>query len=307
MKNEMLGDKLLILGGSSYIGQHLIKRLLPDKYTATYASHPFEGGRKFDCTAERLSESIDNVETFGQALLLLGDTEPNSCVLHPQRSKSINVDGITRVIDDLVEKDVRIIFVSSEFVFDGKKGQYVETDLASPILLYGTQKLIIERYLEKYSKNFAVLRLAKVYGGEIGDGTLFTNWLPVIEQRTLEKCASDQCFSPIHVEDVVDALLKTVESDLQGIFHVGGPEGHSRFYCLMTLLEEVKKFRQVDLLPKPCLINDFEFPEVRPIDVSMKIDKFKAEVAFYPRRIEEFCSELAVNTFGFSGTKRVRK
>ena len=75
----------------------------------------------------------------------------------------------------------------------------------------------------------------------------------------------------------------------------------------MTLLEEVKKFRQVDLLPKPCLINDFEFPEVRPIDVSMKIDKFKAEVAFYPRRIEEFCSELAVNTFGFSGTKRVRK
>ena len=140
-------DKLLILGGSSYIGQHLIKRLSHDRYTATYVNHPFEGGCKFDCITGKLSDTFNDLDTHRQAILLLGDTEPNSCALNPQRSKSINVDGITRVIDDLVEIGTRIIFVSTEFVFDGKQGQYTESDPASPILLYGTQKLIIERYL----------------------------------------------------------------------------------------------------------------------------------------------------------------
>ena len=305
MENKKLEDKLLVLGGSSYIGQHLIKRLLPDEYTATYATHPFEGGYELDCTNDRLSETVNDLETYCQAILLLGDTEPNSCVLHPKRSQSINVDGITRVIDDLVETGIRIVFVSSEFVFDGKQGEYVESDLASPILLYGKQNLIIERYLEKCAKDFAVLRLAKVYGGEVGDGTLFSNWLPVIKQGTLDKCASDQRFSPIFVDDVVDALLKAVESRLQGVFHVGGPKSHSRFDCLITLLEEVQRFRKVDLQPKPCLINDFDFPEARPVDVSMKIDKFKSEVVVCPRGIKEFCSELAFATFGLGATKGV--
>lgn len=304
MKNTELENKLLILGGSSYIGRHLIKQLLPGKYTATYATHPFDGGHEFDCTSDRLSDKFNELENYRYAILLLGDTEPDSCVLHPQRSNSINVDGITRVIDDLVEIGVGIIFVSTEFVFDGKQGQYSESDLASPILLYGTQKRIIERYLEKYAKDFAVLRLAKVYGGECGDGTLFTNWLSRIELGTLDKCASDQRFSPIHVDDVVDALLKTVKSRLQGVFHVGGPEGHSRMECLMTLLEEVGRFKHVDLTPKPCLINDFEFPEVRPVDVSMKIDKFKSQVRFRPRGIKEFCGELALANFGISAPKR---
>lgn len=287
-----LDGKLLVLGGSSFVGKHLLARLAPAQYTATYAANAYPGTVKFDCTSMRLAATVGDLAAYDQALLLLGDTQPDSCVRDPERSQAVNVDGIKTVIDDLLAAGVRPIFISSEFVFDGHKGQYSETDSPNPILLYGAQKLAIERYLETVAEDYAVLRLAKVYGGEIGDGTLFTNWLPAIERGGRQTCASDQRFSPIHVDDVVDALLKAAESRIRGVFHLGGPEGLSRMECLETLLAQVRRSRPVELEAVPCRINDFEFPEVRPVDVSMRIGKLAAEIGFTPRRVEDFCHYL---------------
>ena len=287
----------MVLGGSGFVGKHLLARLAPGRYSATFSAHPVPGAVKFDCTAMRLSAAVGDLSQYDQALLLLGDTEPNSCARDPERSRAVNVDGIKTLIDDLVAAGVRPIFISSEFVFDGRKGQYLETDPPTPILLYGQQKLEIERYLESATQDFAVLRLAKIYGGEVGDGTLFTNWLPVIESGGRMKCASDQIFSPIHVDDVVDALLLAAASKIRGIFHVGGPQGLSRMQCLQALLTQSRRLRAVDLQAEPCRINDFDFPETRPVDVSMRIDKFSAEVDFSPIRVEDFCRHLAEREF----------
>jgi len=287
-----LVGKLLVLGGSSFVGKHLLARLTTAQYTATYAANACPGMVKFDCTSMRLAEAVGDLAAFDQALLLLGDTQPDSCVRDPARSQAVNVDGIKRVIGDLLAAGVRPIFVSSEFVFDGNKGRYSETDMPNPILLYGVQKLAVERYLESVTEDYAVLRLAKVYGGEIGDGTLFTNWLPAIERGGQQKCASDQRFSPIYVDDVVDALLKVAESRVRGVFHLGGPEGLSRMECLEALLTQVRSVRPVAVETVPCRINDFEFSETRPVDVSMRIDKLAAEIGFSPRRVEDFCHSL---------------
>ncbi len=282
----------MVLGGSSFVGRHLLARLAPEQYSATYSAHPIPGAVKFDCTVMRLEAAVGDLSCYDQALLLLGDTQPDSCVRDPERSQAINVDGIKAVIDDLLAAGVRPVFISSEFVFDGQKGQYSETDSPNPILLYGAQKLAIEHYLAAVTENHAVLRLAKVYGGEVGDGTLFTNWLSAIERGGQHKCASDQRFSPIHVDDVVDALLKAAASRIRGVFHLGGPEGLSRMECLQTLLAQVRRLRPVELETVPCRINDFEFPEMRPVDVSMRIDKLAVEISFSPRRVEDFCHHL---------------
>ncbi len=298
MKAPQATGNLLVLGGSSYVGRHLLPRLTAGCYTATYARNPIPDGVAFDCATMRLAECISDLALFDSALLLLGDTEPNSCVRDPERSEAVNVTGIKAVIDDLVAAGVRPIFISSEFVFDGRQGNYGESDSPNPILVYGKQKLEIEHHLKMVLEDHVILRLAKVYGETPGDGTLFTNWLTPVAEGGRLKCASDQFFSPIFVDDVVDVLLSTVDQPIRGTFHLGGPQVLSRMACLQALINAVSTLRPVDLITEPCGINDFNFPEDRPLDVSMCIDKLAAASDFHPLAVTAFCRRLAATHFG---------
>jgi len=79
-----------------------------------------------------------------------------------EKSKALNVDSIKRILNRLKEWEIKPIFASSEFVFDGKKGNYKETDEVNPILLYGKQKVAIEDYIQSQFKDYLIFRLAKV-------------------------------------------------------------------------------------------------------------------------------------------------
>lgn len=192
---------VLILGGSSYIGQHLWSRLGPDKAIATYYTNPIPGGMYFDSLSMDLADIIDTPETISHAVILFGDTNPETCAADKAKSQALNVDSIKRVLEYLRYWRIKPIFISSEHVFDGTKGNYIESDPVTPILTYGQQKAEIERYLQDHFDEFVIIRLAKVFGAHRGDGTLFTNWLDDINRRQIIYCAHDQIFSPIWQRD----------------------------------------------------------------------------------------------------------
>ena len=294
LKSDMCGEaKLLILGGSSFVGRHLFKRLGPGRAIATFNKTPITGGVRFDSLSMRLADIIDDPGDVTEAVILLGDTNPDSCAADPVVSNALNVDSTKRVLDDLAELEIRPIFTSSEFVFDGEKGDYVETDPTEPIMLYGLQKLEIERYLEATATNYCVLRLAKVYGEDLGDGTLLTGFLNTIERETSLRCASDQRFSPVYVGDVCDTILRAAEAGLSGTFHVAGPQGLSRLECLNMIVAALGEHRPVELEIEPCSIHDFALPVPRPLDVSMRPDKLVAATGLELRHLAESCAHVA--------------
>ena len=157
--------------------------------------------------------------------------------------------------------------------FDGTKGDYIESDKPNPILLYGQQKLEIENYIIMNSSNYSILRFAKIYGMDENDGTLFTNWIKVIRISKTIKCANDQIFSPICVDDVVSTIFSIVNLNLKGLYHVGGPSAFSRIQLLRLLLENSGIDDKHVLKIESCGINDFVLPEKRPLDVSFNIDR----------------------------------
>ncbi|MEK9754778.1 MAG: sugar nucleotide-binding protein, partial [Rhodospirillaceae bacterium] len=214
--------KILVLGASSFVGRHLVAKLGAERVIATYNTNPIEGFRKFDSTTMAVDDVIDDWSAIDAAVLLLGDTQPDSCIADPERSRAVNVTAIARVVDRLAEKRVPIVFTSSEFVFDGHRGGYAEIDAAEPILLYGAQKLEAESHLAARTPDYAILRLAKIYGLEPGDGTLFTGMLNTVTRGGAVKCAADQRFSPVFVGDVADAIIAAVEKPLRGVYHVCG-------------------------------------------------------------------------------------
>lgn len=289
----MTQKRILILGGSSFVGRRLFARLGEDRAIATFNASARPGMVKFDCAAMDLADVV-TPDQISHAVLLLGDTKPDSCFADPIRSRAVNVDGIERVIDRLNQWGTPIVFTSSEFVFDGGKGDYVESDSATPILLYGAQKLEVENYLAASgAKDWVTLRLAKIFGEDPDDNTLFTGWLKDFGRIASMKCAHDQRFSPVHVDDVCDAVMAAVAGRLNGLYHCAGPVGLDRTQLLELLLTEVRARRPVELEVIPCSIRDFPLPEKRPLDVSMRPDRLVRDGGLTLRHPRDVCRRLA--------------
>ena len=286
--------KLLILGGSGFVGRGLLRALPPSGRVATFCSHAVTGGLRFDVTRQRLRDLDLDLRQFGAAVMLLGESNPDVCINDPRGSEALNVDACRQLADDLSEAGLRIVYTSSEFVFDGERGGYGEADKPSPILLYGEQKASMERHIAGLNVPHAILRLAKVYGDEPGDGTLFANWSDEIQRGRALRAASDQRFSPVHVDDAVDAIIAAANGTLEGVVHVAGPDALSRLDCLEKLVAEARAVRPDTPRPEVCSIQDFDLPERRPLDVSMNIEKLIAQGGIMPRSVDETCWLLAL-------------
>lgn len=281
--------KILVLGASGFVGRRLFRRLGAGQAVGTYCAHPFDDGIRFDSATMSLPEIVTDPSEIDFAVVLLGDTEPNSCFADPECSRRINVDGVIRVADQLAAWGIYQVFTSSEFVFDGAKGDYVEEDDANPILLYGHQKLEVERHLAARCDNGSILRVAKVFGDTPGDGTLFTGMIEAIRTQPAIKSAADQRFSPVFVDDVADAILACGRQRMQGLYHLAGPVGVSRMEALEIAVEEMRARFPVQVDLQPCSIRDFPLPEPRPLDVSMRPDKLLRETGLQFRHPRDIC------------------
>jgi dTDP-4-dehydrorhamnose reductase len=289
--------KVLILGGSSFVGRHLFRRLGPERAIATYCHTPLEGGVYFDSLTMRLEEIIPDPAGISCAVILLGDTDPDSCCADRKKSRALNVESIKAILDYLKKWRIKPIFTSSEFVFDGKQGNYTEADPAKPILLYGEQKAQIEKYIQDNFCDFVIFRLAKVFGSTPGDGTLFSNWLGLLDKSDEITCAADQIFSPVYVDDVTRVIEMAIDKNIRGVFHLAGPRAFARIDLLRMLLTCAEKYgcRQIRVVPKS--IHDFKLREKRPLNVSMRSDKLVRTLGLTLSDTEEICRSMVEEKF----------
>jgi dTDP-4-dehydrorhamnose reductase len=288
----MTSGKILILGGSSFIGRGLFRRLGPEKSVATYNASPFPGGVKFDARTDRLSNLGVKKGEFSHAIILLGITNIDACATDMTGSHELNVRGIKKVIEELYELDICPVFASSEMVFDGLKGQYVETDPVNPKVAYGEQKAAVEKFLAENSERFIVTRIGKVYGTSAEDVSILAEWRQAIDDGTEVVCAHDYISSAVHLDDLIDAMLSLILAGKAGIYHLGGTEPLSRLDMFEALLGEMNKVHPVVANMKSCSIDEVETIEGRPHDISMDCCKLISETGFSPRDIQTSCHEF---------------
>ena len=241
-----------------------------------------------------LSDVLGPSERIAQAVILLGDTDPESCAADLKRSEALNVDSVVAVIRYLTGRRIKPVFISSELVFDGTKGGYTESDPVNPVLTYGRQKVEVEKYLRSFCDSYAVVRLAKVFGGEPGGGTLFTRWLAAIERGETIRCATDQIFSPIFVDDAAEGIVRLIDADAGGLFHLAGAKAYRRIELLEMLLSRLNGRLREDVKVVRCSIHDFKLREKRPLDVSMRPDKFLEATGMKLKDAETICAGIVL-------------
>lgn len=286
--------KVIILGGSGYIGRHLFTHLGAAHAVASYHNSPFDGGFQFDVATTRLADADIELDGVTHCVILSGISSPDFCFNEPAKANAVNIVGIRRIVDEVINLGLLPVFASTEAVFDGKLGNYSEADAADPILVYGQHKLEIENYLRASGAPYLTLRIAKVYDSRPGDGALLSGWYDQLRKDgEIIRCASDFISSAIHVGDLCRQIEALMNDGHTGLFHLGGSESLSRLDMCEALAREMN-IREIAVKAKivSCSIHDFPTAESRPLDISMNTAKLVAATGVEMRNINASCREL---------------
>ena len=146
--------KSLIIGGSSKLGEHIV-RFNKDKFDFTYFKNKKKNGYFFDILDDK--KKLPDLNKYKSVIVLSAISNPSVCQNNPKYSNEINVEATIDLIKFISKFNLKIIFFSSEFIYDGIKGNYNEKDPPNPINLYGYQKLKVENFIIKNVKKYSIL------------------------------------------------------------------------------------------------------------------------------------------------------
>ena len=127
------------------------------------------------------------------------------------------------------KKGIQLTHISTDAVFDGKMGDYTEEDPPNPLSVYARTKLEGERTVAAEYPN-AIIARVNFYGFSLsGKRSLAEFFLNNLIDKKQVNGFVDVMFSPLYVTDLVDTLVKMIEKELSGLYHVVSPESLSKY------------------------------------------------------------------------------
>lgn len=201
-------------------------------------------------------------------------SDVDKCEEDKEFARKINIEGIKNVINACRNFNSKLMFISTDFVFDGKKGDYTEEDLSMPLNYYGETKLEGERLIINSGVKYIIIRTAVLYGyNDKEDGSNFFKWVyESLKNGKKINVFTDQINSPTLIDDIAEVLIVLINKDKEGRFNVVGSETISRFDFAVKIAD----FFWFDKkLIKPIKSNQFKQKALRPRNVSLDISKIK--------------------------------
>ena len=271
--------KMLITGASGFVGGHIYHQARQQSKTcAIYHQNPpkeMSGEwRQVDLTdSSEMQHVLDDVAP-DVIIHAAAVSNLDVCEESPDLANAVNVVTTARLAAYAREKAKRLIFISSDMVFDGSRGMYKETDETYPISVYGRSKLMAERAVISEKSNWVVVRTALVYGKPQTGGSSFSEWLErKLRRNEQAHLYYDQFRTPVWVDNLAEAILELAAGDFTGVIHLAGANRIDRFsfakqYCLFGGFDD-------ELLVAKSVHQDAHIAP-RPVDVSLSVDKARS-------------------------------
>jgi len=185
----------------------------------------------------------------------------------PKLASQLNVE-VTRLLAELAG-EIPFVFFSTDLIFDGRKGDYVEADAPNPLHLYGETKVVAEEIILKNPRHLIVR--TSINGGVSPTGDRGFNERTKREWRDgrLMKLFIDEFRSPIPAVETARTVWELAEKNYTGIYHVAGAEKLSRWQLGQLL---AKRWPELNAKIEPASAKDFPGPPRAP-DTSLDISK----------------------------------
>jgi dTDP-4-dehydrorhamnose reductase len=136
----------------------------------------------------------------------------------------VNGEGTRNVAEAAERKGVKLVYISTDYIFDGKRDKpYTESDIPNPLNIYGKSKLAGESYVREINKRYLIVRGSALFGVS-GSSAKGGNFVETIIRLAKEKkslnVVSDQVFSPTYTKDLANKIVQIISGNVNGILHV---------------------------------------------------------------------------------------
>jgi dTDP-4-dehydrorhamnose reductase len=291
--------KLLITGASGLLGTRVCELALKQNHTifAAYSQHiPRYGtSTKLDLTdktaIKEVFRKVDPEVVIHAAAL----TDVDECEKEKELAWKTNTEATSNIAQLCHEHSSFLVYVSTDYVFNGEKGNYRESDQTDPINYYGLTKLKGEEQVIQSVAQHCIARTSVIYGSIPAAGkTNFALWLiDKLGRREITRTVTDQWNSPTLNTNLAEMILEIVERRISGIFHLAGATRLSRFDFATHIAEAFN-------LDKNCIIpaSSKEMPwfAKRPRDTSVNVEKAKQALKNKPLPIIAALRRLKIET-----------
>ena len=179
----------------------------------------------------------------------------------------VNINGTKYIVDACSEVRAKLIFISTDYVFDGSKdGFYLEDDKVSPVNYYGKTKWLAEENVRGYD-NHIITRISWVFG--INGNNFVKTMLKLSDTRDEISVVSDQIGSPTYTKDLSKVLVDMALSDKKGTYHVTN-DGTCSWYEFAKYIFESNN---IDIVVNPIKTSDYPTKAKRPHNSRMSKEK----------------------------------
>jgi len=247
--------RILIIG-NGFLGSKLYTRLEDnDVYMASLHGKNCIQLDMFDADAVHTLYQVIKPEL---TILTAAMTNVDECEQKPELARRINSFSIINFIVAINFYGGKIIYISTDNVFDGTKGNYIPEDKPNPINVYGRTKLEGERTIINYNIPYLILRTSVLYGW--GNSRFFSWCYENLNEGREIKISKEYTVSPTLVDDLVNFIHSNLDFKENKILHVCGREAVTKYEFAIkiakvfnfdqNLIKEATDFKQIALRPK---------------------------------------------------------
>ncbi len=288
--------KLLITGASGLYGSKLARLALAkgiEVYSSDIQSLSVYGNFvKLDISGKEAVEEAFKAIKPDVVVHAATLTDVDKCETNKELAWKVNVEGTKNIAEAAKSAGSFLIYISTDYVFSGEKGNYKETDVPDPINYYGLTKLKAEEIVQTQAEYF-IARPSVIYGSTPAAGKVnFALWLiETLRKGERVKIVTDQWNTPTLNTNLAEMTLEVIERRLTGIYHMCGATRVSRF----EFAEKIADTFSLDksLIDK-VLSSQFTWPAKRPMDSSLDTSKAQMTLQSKPLDMTESLKKLKV-------------
>ena len=269
--------KVMITGASGRLGNYLLKyspswadiEVLLDPYSPAIEGYPWY---RTDISDRDKTIMAVTCSSPDYVVHLAAMTDVDKCETDPDSAFKVNRDGTANIADSCRKCGAGMMYISTDYVFDGFSGPYDEMDVASPISVYGHSKLEGEKVCTGIDGGSAILRISVPFGKRLGNvGHNFVSWL--IEELSSGRSVNivdDQFTTPCYLDEFAETVWTMIEKRAHGIFHYGTSDRFSRYEMALIVCREMN-FDEG--LVKTVKTADINFKAKRPLESGFITEK----------------------------------
>ncbi|MDZ4701187.1 MAG: dTDP-4-dehydrorhamnose reductase [Rhodothermales bacterium] len=297
----MLYQRILITGANGLLGQELVTALSPypefdilatGKDVEPRFSNGSCGYTRLDLTNTAEVRHLFNIFTPDVVINCAAMTAVDQCEDERDACWRVNVEAVEQMTRSCLNFSVKMVHLSTDFVFDGKGGPYIESQRPDPVNFYGKSKLAAENAIIKSGLGrWAIVRTVLVYGaGERLSRGNFVLWvIDKLSKGEEIQVVDDQWRTPTYAPDLAQGILRLVKFDKTGLYHLSGREYLSVYDFALKI---AATFDLDASLIKRTNSASFSQRALRPLTTGFIILKAETEFGYKPHTIEQNLAHL---------------